>query len=346
MLLQSRHLATMAAVSAAAALLAFLHVRRRRRLAHASWPAQAFEPFTLLLTLAGAAPALRSGVQAAQVRVDFSPAHDRTAHAHDDEIDATWNRRLAAAKASGGKLFDMSKFRLHRIGWSGRGGEELCIELGLTSYKEYVGTNQAPSERRVALEVDGVAACGDCTAHLSNALGVETLLLTSDKKVVLLRRSAKVSGHIGLYNGPSGHAEPSHAGLDGELFRPTGLAASGLACAELFGSVKQEVHEETNVPLDALTEPRLIGAMADSSHKPDLLFVTTTTLDAAGVRAAYARGATEGWESDKLAFWPADDLAACPRALPLTPVTRAALECYAVAQEPLLRARATGATAP
>ena len=54
----------------------------------------------------------------------------------------------------------------------------------------------------------------------------------------------------------------------------------------------------------------------------------TTILDAAGVRAAYARGAAEGWESDRLVFWPADLLAACPEHLPLTCVTRAAVECY------------------
>ena len=91
----------------------------------------------------------------------------------------------------------------------------------------------------------------------------------------------------------------------------------------------QEVHEETNVPLQTLSPPRLIGAMADASHKPDVLFVTRTALDAAGVRDAYARGAAEGWESDHLAFWPAADLARCAGVLPLSSVTRAAVECLA-----------------
>ena len=84
-----------------------------------------------------------------------------------------------------------------------------------------------------------------------------------------------------------------------------------LITTELFGSIKQETHEETNVPLTSLSEPLLIGAMCDQQHKPDLLFLTRTSLDVAGVRAAFARGAKEGWESDRLAFWPAHRLSEC-----------------------------------
>ena len=45
------------------------------------------------------------------------------------------------------------------------------------------------------------------------------------------------------------------------------------------------------------------------------------------LRAAYARGAVEGWESDRLAFWPVARVAECT--LPLTSVTRAAVLCLA-----------------
>ena len=48
---------------------------------------------------------------------------------------------------------------------------------------------------------------------------------------------------------------------------------------ELYDSVLQETHEETAVPRDALSEPQLIGCMADAVGKPDLLFLTRTSLD-------------------------------------------------------------------
>ena len=302
------------------------------------WPGKAVEPYASLLTLQGAGPGLRSGVPKARVRVVFSPAHDRRPHRSDANIEAVWSRRLAAAEASGGRLFDMSKFRLARIGWSDRRCDQLRIDLGLTSYKEYVATNQLPDAERKLLESSGSAAYGDAGAHLSNALGCETLLLTSDDQVVFLRRSAKVSSGEGLYNGPSGHAEPSHAGikahgapLDGSGAPVEGHDASveDRVLAELFGAMRLEVHEETNVPLSALGEPLLIGAMCDESRKPDLLFLTRTSLDGKGVRAAYARGATEGWESDKLALFPVQRLDSCAETLPLTAVTRAAVACFA-----------------
>ena len=276
-----RQQTTTLAVAAAAAVLlaASVHAalssyRRRRRYGPLSlafptgaaavraaaqgWPTKALEPYLPLLTLAGADATVLGGVTAARVRVSFAPAHDRRPHAADAEIEAVWRRRLAQAEASGGRLFDQSKFRLQRIGWVDRRRDAVLIELGLTSYKEYVGTNQLPEAARQALEADGAREHdGDASAHLSNALGCETLLLTSDAQVVMLRRSRQVSSGEGLYNGPSGHPEPSHAGITAhEESPPAADAVADRVRAELFGSVLQEVHEETNVPLDALGAPR------------------------------------------------------------------------------------------
>ena len=108
----------------------------------------------------------------------------------------------------------------------------------------------------------GEETSGEGEAHLSNALGVETLLLTADGKMVLLRRSSAVATHCGEHNGPSGHPEPAHvSGIDdvgsAEPDKAKGLEADVLA--ELFSSVLQEAHEETNIPLDAFEPPQLIG---------------------------------------------------------------------------------------
>ena len=130
------------------------------------------------------------------------------------------------------------------------------------------------------------------------------------------------------------HAAATTHHVSLSLLLPTCVCTSLLAYTqaliktELFGSIKQETHEETNVPLTSLSEPLLIGAMCDQQHKPDLLFLTRTSLDVAGVRAAFARGAKEGWESDRLAFWPAHRLSECEEELPLTSVTRAAVRCF------------------
>jgi hypothetical protein len=300
------------------------------------WPAKALEPFTLLL-----APPIQScGVPKSRLRVSLRPAHDRRPHRSDKvTIERVWQAKLEKAKASGGRLFDQSKFRLHRIGWAGnlmspqKDSASVDVQLGLTSYREYVCSNLLSDDEREALERDGATGYGgDESAHLSNALGCEAMLITRDGQAVLLRRSGAVATGTGLYNGPSGHAEPSHARIEAHCRSADDVASrqqlEERARDELYGAILQEVHEETNLALSDLSPPLLIGAMADSHRKPDLLFLVRTSLDAEGVRRAYAKGASEGWESDKLAFWPAATLARCTE-LPLTAVTRAAAACFA-----------------
>ena len=307
--------------------LTLLLVLRRLRCARAgllmpkgNWPAEAFAPFTQLLTLAGSS---QNGVSSAALSLSFDREHDRQPHGTDSRIDEMWNAKLEG----GAKLFDQSKFRLRRIGWEGR-----CVrlELGLRGYKEDIGTHRRPEKELAALEAAGAATHGEPRAHLSCALGCEAILLTSDRQVVLLRRSDKTATHSGLYNGPSGHPEPLHAGIDAHVPSADSAGTAGRVTNELFSSVVEEVHDETNVPKDTLSPVQLIGAMEDSVRKPDLLFLLTTSLDAAAVRACYSRGAVEGWESDRLTFWPADTLDSCN--LPLTPVTRAAFACFKIAE--------------
>ena len=204
----------------------------------------------------------------------------------------------------------------------------LRLELGITSYREYLITNCLGSDARQVLERDGLREHGGAGAHLSNALGCEAVLVTRDEQVVLLRRSAAITSAAGQYNGPSGHPEPERAGIA----RADADADADAVVRELFGSVIDEVHDETNVLRESLSEPRLIGAymlcmprplaarhhrhcahtyvmlthkksrlrqphrcargaagmMADTCHKPDLLFLVATSLDADAVRANFA----------------------------------------------------------
>jgi len=132
----------------------------------------------------------------------------------------------------------------------------LRLDLGITSYREYLITNCLGSDARQVLERDGLREHGGAGAHLSNALGCEAVLVTRDEQVVLLRRSAAITSAAGQYNGPSGHPEPERAGIA----RADADADAGAVVRELFGSVIDEVHDETNVPRESLSEPRLIGA--------------------------------------------------------------------------------------
>lgn len=205
----------------------------------------------------------------------------------------------------------------------------VTLDLGLTSYAEYLGTNRLDARDARDVRVrDGVRNFGDPGAHFANALGCETLLITSDEHVVLLLRSSAVATHSGNYNGPSGHPEPTNVGITPDTWRHSGAgeALSKAACSELFDSVVQEVVDESNVPRASLSEPRLLGAMTDSAGKPDILFVTRTDLDCGAVREAYARGGKESWESEGLTLINVADIGSIR--MPLAATTRAAIECF------------------
>jgi hypothetical protein len=250
-----------------------------------------------------------SGLAEADVEVDFGEQHDRVPHVSDDGIEEAWRRQLLSAP----RTWDAPKFRLASILVSstaggttgdGRAAPAVVLRVGSTSYKEHVGTSTSSRDAasRRALREDGLATFGSESAHLSDALGVETTLETCDGGLVLLRRAAGVVGSVGKFNGPSGHPEPelcvsgraAAADDDDESSR---ASKSALVLSELFASILRECVEETGVPFASLSPPRLVGAMRDGFGKPDLLFRVETTHDSSQVVAA-ARRARDAWESD------------------------------------------------
>lgn len=82
----------------------------------------------------------------------------------------------------------------------------LILRLGLTSYKEYLGTNW--SCQAAELRQRGQTEYKDPLALLAQPLGAGAILCTSDDQVVFIRRSQKVAEAGGLLDIPGGHPEP------------------------------------------------------------------------------------------------------------------------------------------
>lgn len=82
----------------------------------------------------------------------------------------------------------------------------LTLRLGLTCYKDYLGTNW--SNRASELCQLGEREFEDPWALLAQPLGVGAVLCTCDRQVVLLRRSHRVAEAVGLLDRPGGHPEP------------------------------------------------------------------------------------------------------------------------------------------
>lgn len=147
----------------------------------------------------------RGGLPEDQVRAELSPAYDRRPLPGGDQaIAAAWESRLRAQPW----LFDAPKFRLHSasLAPAGSQGPQLLLHLGLTSYRDFLGTNWASSA--AWLRQQGAADWGDRQAYLADPLGVGAALATADDFLVFLRRSRQVAEAPGLVDVPGGHPEP------------------------------------------------------------------------------------------------------------------------------------------
>lgn len=82
----------------------------------------------------------------------------------------------------------------------------LTLQLGLTCYKDFLGTNW--SCQAVDLRKRGEAEFNDPLALLAQPLGVGAVLCTDDGQVVLIRRSKRVAEAPESLDIPGGHPEP------------------------------------------------------------------------------------------------------------------------------------------
>ncbi|XP_012520838.1 PREDICTED: nucleoside diphosphate-linked moiety X motif 22 [Propithecus coquereli] len=239
------------------------------------------------------------GLPQEQVQVELSPTYDRRPLPGGDKaITAIWETRLQAQPW----LFNAPKFRLHSATLVPIGSQkpQLLLRLGLTSYRDFLGTNWASSA--AWLRQQGAADWGDRQAYLADPLGVGAALATADDFLVFLRRSRQVAEAPGLVDVPGGHPEPQalcpgdspqHKDLPGEL-----------VIRELFSSVLQEICDEVNLPLLTLSQPRLLGIARNetSAGRASAEFYVQCSLTSEQVRKHYLSGGPEAHESTAILF--------------------------------------------
>ncbi|KAF5897588.1 nucleoside diphosphate-linked moiety X motif 22, partial [Clarias magur] len=184
-------------------------------------------------------------------------------------------------------------------------GVILRLQLGLTCYRDFLGTNW--SHEAVNLQQRGRLELGDPQALLAQPLGVGAVLLTSDGHVVMLRRSQRVAEAAGLLDIPGGHPEPkavcqgtSEHDISVDLMQGYETAV----VAEIFSSVCAEVRDEVNVPLDFLSAPVLMGIALNhtSAGRPSAEFFMRCSLTTEEVKDFYWRGGPEAHESTDIVF--------------------------------------------
>uniref|UniRef100_A0A6J0UH00 Uridine diphosphate glucose pyrophosphatase NUDT22 n=1 Tax=Pogona vitticeps TaxID=103695 RepID=A0A6J0UH00_9SAUR len=245
-----------------------------------------------------------NGITESQVRAEVSPRYDRRLLLGDQlQIETAWEARRQESPW----LFDGSKFRLNSLRID-EGIVTFC--LGLTCYKDFVGTNLSKTAEQ--LQERGRQDFGDSRAYLAHPLGVGAMLHMADDQFVFLRRSLCVAEAPGKMDIPGGHPEPQvvkdqtasegpicHQDLRGEL-----------VVQELFSAVLREIQDEVNLPASSLSRPVLLGIARNetSAGRCSVEFYVRCSLTSEQAKHCYAIGGPEAHESTSIIFIKREDV--------------------------------------
>ncbi|XP_061168090.1 uridine diphosphate glucose pyrophosphatase NUDT22-like [Saccostrea echinata] len=218
---------------------------------------------------------------------------------YDKQIDANWNKRVS----DNPKIFNGTKFRLSSVSLS---NDTFTMNLGLTCYKEFLGTNWCKNAKFLA--EDGVRDFQDSQAYMSDPLGVGTIVLTTDDKVIFLTRSEHCAEAPGLWDVPGGHPEPQEivGKIPLEEIKFSDLNEEKVV-SEIYDSIMREVVDEVNIPASSLSRPNFIGVAQNISaaKRPSSEFIISCSLSSSEVRDLYTKGnQEEAYESTNIQFVP------------------------------------------
>src|ERR1700722_6348318 len=155
------------------------------------------------------------------------------------EVQAIIETSLTSALARlGPRLYDGPMLRLNS--WRIE-GDRLCLNLGRTSYKPFMGTNLMHAE---SADVYGEEI-------LANPLGLSAALESSDGFLLFGRRNSNVAFYPNRVHPFAGTLEQ----------------------ADVFAGIRQELKEELNLVAIDISDVRCIGLAEDRSiRQPELIF--------------------------------------------------------------------------
>ncbi|XP_068637622.1 nudix hydrolase 9 [Aristolochia californica] len=244
-----------------------------------------------------------SGLSKSQVAVKFSILYDRRPHPDnhwEESVSEIWNHRLKENSS----LYNGLKFRYggHLMHKKGSLDEDfhVCLQLGLTDYRTFVGTNLNPLwEKFLVSSEDESEMC----RHMSMPLGNGAIVETSDGKILLLQRSQNVGEFPGHFVFPGGHSEPAEIGISDHQFDKNLATSDRLnesVSLEMFDGIVREVVEEIGIPATSLSEPLFIGiSRRELNVRPTAFFFLKCNLNSLEIQQLYSN-AQDSYESTQL----------------------------------------------
>lgn len=174
-------------------------------------------------------------------------------------MDDYWREQVALTSRSSfifnGELCSLAGFE--------HGKNGLTLSLARTNYQQLLYSNHIHEKRR----------SGPAPEFRSRALGVSTMLLSSDDQIILIKRSARVGESPGKLDIIGGHIGPDEHAIDG--------------VPDPFFAIQEEIVEE--IGLHTHSQLACIGLLETTvTRKPELLFLHQSTLPTVAILRAAA----------------------------------------------------------
>ena len=192
-----------------------------------------------------------------KIKINFSNEFNRIKlnESIENEIEQEWKSRCDKNNS----LFNGKKFRLHSLELI---NDSLKFNVGLTCYKDYLGTNNFKS---LVEKISNSIQNGDLKNYLANPLGCGALVLTFDRMFLFIKRSSNSGEYALYYDRPGGYAEPELCEQEEDVHKEI-----------LYNSIVRELKEELN--FDELyfeKMPEILGIIlnCESFNTPNIQFI-------------------------------------------------------------------------
>lgn len=225
------------------------------------------------------------------VHADLSHEYDRKIMpAFECKISELWQEKQREIPS----IYNGSKFRLQDV-------TETCgsvlIKFGITCYKDFQCTNMQ-ADSCESLEEYGLRKYNDRHACMANPVFNSVVVESSDRCIVMFKRSTMVGESPGMIDIPGGHLEPNEVDKDESLnnMDPKDVVK------ELYYSAVREVRDEVNLPETSLSWPSLLGIIRNNTigGKPGACFYMKCSCSSEEIKNYYKEGGPESFESTEL----------------------------------------------
>ena len=175
-----------------------------------------------------------------QVRINYRPEIRKWPHEVETAARAYWQRLVSRhPNLFNGELATLEGYRRSRTG-------VLFLSLGRATYARLMYSNHMAEKWRFRQQQH----------QLVRVLGISAVVITSDMRIVLVKRSTRVGEYPGHWDVPGGHIHPPSSGLP-----------------DIFAAIAEEVTDELGVRKEDMGSAAVIGLAENRANaKPELVF--------------------------------------------------------------------------